>query len=162
LRSYENGMVRSTYQGAARERARWMTGTNVLLVALVLSGLVVSWLLSTVLARAFRREEAAHARARAALESNEELIAVIAHDLRNPLGAIAAQASMLRAQTTDSSSRRQAASIENVASRMEYLIRTVVDTSMVETHRFVVVSGYCEVGGLVDAAMEMFQPVAAS
>ena len=162
LVAYEDRTIDDTYRDATRQRADWATATTVLIAALVACGLIVIWSLSTALARAFRREEDAHEVTRAALAANEELIAIVAHDLRNPLGAIALQASMLRSQTSDPTSRRQAASIENIASRMDYLIRTVVDASTLEAHRFVVQPGTCAVGQVIDAAMEMFQPVATS
>jgi signal transduction histidine kinase len=162
LVSYEDTLVQNAYRDAARERSRWMTSMEVLVAAIVLGGLIVAWLLSTALADAFRREQAAHDTARTALDSNEELIEILAHDLRNPLGAIIMQASMLRAQEADATGRTRAASIENIAMRMEYLIRTTVDASMLEMHRFIVLPGSSAVGEAIDAVMGMFQQVAAT
>ncbi len=62
-----------------------------------------------------------------ALQMNETLMAVLAHDLRNPLGAILAGAVLLQTTCLEDASARNAARIANSAQRMARLIDQLLD-----------------------------------
>lgn len=78
--------------------------------------------------------------ARAAVRARDEVLAVVSHDLRNPLGAITMAASLLlemgpefRRDDTDTLER-----ILRAASQMEVLIRDLLDVSRMESGHFAV------------------------
>lgn len=64
---------------------------------------------------------------KATSELREQFIAVLGHDLRNPLAAISAAAELLQLNQPSSATERLAASIERSADRMNGLIDDVLD-----------------------------------
>lgn len=64
---------------------------------------------------------------RASSELREQFIAVLGHDLRNPLGAIGSGASILKQTVTDDRSKRIVAMIEQSSRRMSELIENLLD-----------------------------------
>src|SRR4029078_11773198 len=85
-----------------------------------------------------------------------------AHALGTPLSAITMKASLMRKGSDSSSIRQQAQSIENVAWRMEYLIKTMLDVATIEAGTFSVVPVRCTIEDLLRETMEMFANLAAS
>jgi PAS domain S-box-containing protein len=71
---------------------------------------------------------------RRALQSRDEVLAVVAHDLRNPLAAIVMQASTLVRRTPDLERRNQHAAerIARAATQMDHLIQDLLDVAQVE------------------------------
>ena len=69
-----------------------------------------------------------------AIAARDEVLAVVAHDLRNPLGAILMQAELLQRRGGDAESRARKSSerIERAAGRMERLIQDLLDVTRVE------------------------------
>jgi signal transduction histidine kinase len=67
------------------------------------------------------------ARAEEAQVLRERLLAIVGHDLRNPLAAIAMTIQSLRARQTDPTGHRLVARIESSAGRMSRLIGEVLD-----------------------------------
>ena len=101
--------------------------------------------------------------ARAAVRAREEVLAVVSHDLRNPLGSITLGASLLlemgpewRRDDTDTPQR-----ILRAASRMEVLIRDLLDASKMDSGHFVVEPSSQNSGELVREAVEAARPAAA-
>lgn len=150
------------YAQAKAERARLSLRLYALLGALVLVGLGVGWYFARVLGHTYRREEQALASARTALAARDELMGIVAHDLRNPLNAITMKAALLRRGTDAEQMQKQAESIENVAMRMEYLIKTMLDVATMEAGRFSVSATRCRVDDLLREALEMFATLATS
>src|SRR5206468_6266909 len=103
----------------------------------------IAWYFTTLLGRSFRKEQDAVDAARKALAAREELMGVVAHDLRNPLGAITMKAALMRKGADSSFIREQAQSIENVAWRMEHLIKSMLDMATIEAGTFSVVPVRC-------------------
>jgi signal transduction histidine kinase len=154
--------LQDVYDRARAERVRielWLYG---LLAFLVLAGLGVAWYFANLLGRSYRQEQDALEAARKALATRDEVMGIVAHDLRNPLGAISMRAAMLQRDASPEKVRHQAESIQNVVMRMEYLIRTMLDVTMMEAGRFSVVTAACDVEGLVREVMELFTPLAGS
>jgi signal transduction histidine kinase/CheY-like chemotaxis protein len=82
--------------------------------------------------RAVAAAEAARATQRAASEFQERFVAVLGHDLRNPLGAIAMAAGVLKQQQLVSSSpvaARIVGRIDSSAARMSRMIEQILDLS---------------------------------
>lgn len=75
--------------------------------------------------------------ARQATKLRDEVLAIVAHDLRNPLGTIAMQAAMLRrrAQPRAGTEATSGEVIQHAASRMTRLIEDLLDVSRMEAGR---------------------------
>jgi signal transduction histidine kinase len=143
-------------QAAGSRTAAWITG--LLTAGAVLSGLLAA-ISTRQLARTYQREQQAVARAESAVAAREELMSIVAHDLRNPLGAISMKAALIRA-TADTAgpdkTRAQAESIERVAQRMELLIRSLLEVATIEAGRLVVTAAPCEVSALLRPTQDLF------
>ncbi len=150
------------YDAATNARARLAMGLYDLLGVLVLLGLGVGWYSTTQLARSYRREAAAHEAARKALAARDELMGIVAHDLRNPLGAIAMKAALLRKGAESEATRIKAESIENVTMRMEYLIKDMLDVATMEAGEFTVSTARCDVDEVLHDTLEMFETLSSS
>jgi signal transduction histidine kinase len=77
---------------------------------------------------------------RRAVESRDHVLAIVAHDLRNPLTNILIQAQLLRRRAPDVErrSRKPADTIERSAVRMNRLIQDLLDVSRMEAGRMFV------------------------
>jgi signal transduction histidine kinase len=157
---HKEAQVSSLYEQARTERARLSKWLYALLGMVVLAGIVVSWVFASVLGRAYRQEEKAHEVAQNAVAIRDEVMAIVAHDLRNPLGSITMRAALLRETAESRITRDHASSIENVAMRMEYLIKTMLDLTTMEAGRFSLMRSSCGVDDVLHEAMSLFEPLA--
>ena len=162
LVEYKRLESRRFYDDAKAERARYEFRMYGLLGLLVLAGIGVAWYFGTRLGRAYRQEHKAFKAARGALAARDEIIGIVAHDLRNPLGAITIKAAMLRNGAVSVETREKAASIELVALRMEHLIRTMLDVTTMEAGQFSVDPAPCSVDEILTEIAAMFEPIAES
>lgn len=64
---------------------------------------------------------------RKALKLREQFIAILGHDLRNPLGAVSTSAQMILRQPLDDKTRKLAEIVKNSSFRMKELIENVLD-----------------------------------
>jgi signal transduction histidine kinase len=154
--------IEIAYAQGAASRGRLMTHLSLLLGGLLLVGLAVGAWFARRLGRSYQEEEAAHEAARRAVAARDELMAIVAHDLRNPLGAIALKAGLLRALADSDKLRSHAESIENVTLRMESLIRGMLDVTTIEAGRFTVTPAPCALDGVLHDTLELFEGLAAS
>ena len=162
LVEHEEAQLESFYREAHGERGELEAWLDGLVGVLVLLGFAVAWYFGNLVTRAYRQEQAALETARAALAARDELLAIVAHDLRNPLGAITMRAAMLRQQAGTDKGRQQAETIENIAMRMGHQIRTMLDVTAIEAGRFSVIPARCELDDLARETIELFEPVARS
>lgn len=146
---------------ATRRGERWVLGIAVSLVlASIVAAGMVSWRSANLLVAGYRRVEDSERKAQRAVNAREQLLATVAHDLRSPLSAITMKAAVVRKGTDPERSREQAASIENVSMRMEYLIRSLLDAASLEAGRFSICKSWCDVGALLTEAVDMFTSLA--
>jgi signal transduction histidine kinase len=100
-----------------------------------------------------------HRQALAALDANEEVLSVVAHDLRNPLGVIALGAQqLLQAASSgalDPSVRAGASSILRNAERMERLIADLLDESRLRTGGLALERDYHPISQLLTDVSEL-------
>lgn len=162
LVAYETNAIRVKYAEASRETTRLISAMYGLLVVLILIGVAIAWYFGRLLVVSFRQEHEALEAARAAVAARDELMGVVAHDLRNPLGAIILKAAMLRRTADSDKSRRDAEFIEGVAGRMARLIESLLDVATLQAGRFSVTRAPCDVDRLLRDALEMFEQLAAS
>jgi PAS domain S-box-containing protein len=82
------------------------------------------------------RLEAAYEEAQRAVRMREEVLAVVSHDLRNPLGAIQMAAALLLLRLgSDPRSRKQVETIHRSATRMEHLLADLLDMASIQAGR---------------------------
>jgi PAS domain S-box-containing protein len=109
-------------------------------------------------ARLYRRESDA-------VRQREEMLAIVSHDLKNPLGAISLSATLLQRDASASGSddkkmRRQLETIQRSASRMEDLIADLLDVGSLQAGRLSIEPRPEDPAELVREAVESGEPVA--
>jgi signal transduction histidine kinase len=149
------------YEQAKRDRARAMALTWEMLAALVALVLGIAWYFTRVLSRAYRGEQEALETMRRAVAGRDQLMGMVAHDLRNPLSAIKIRAVVARKVTDPEKTRAHMESIAAVAGRMEHLINSLLDAASIEAGRFTVEPAACDLDTLVDQCFEVFGVLAA-
>jgi signal transduction histidine kinase/ActR/RegA family two-component response regulator len=92
----------------------------------------------------------------------DEALAVVAHDLRNPLSVITMASNTLYQRHTDSLSRRPIERIMRAAERADHLIRHLLDVNAIEGGRFSIEVRRVETPNVILAAIESQQSLAAS
>jgi len=123
-------------------------------------GLVLAILVSRRLSRQFHAVEAATAAAERAAKAREEVLAVVSHDLRNPLQAISMSATLVEETSHGGPAVNYVRTIHNAAERMRHMIDELLEASridhdQIELHREPVTSGE-----LLDEAVELFRETA--
>jgi PAS domain S-box-containing protein len=98
---------------------------------------------------------------RVAVRTREEVLAIVSHDLRNPLATIQLSVSTLMAlQGVDHRGRRHLEMLHRSARRMETLIDDLLDTASIGAGRLVVQAKRESVDSVVSEAVELQRPVA--
>jgi PAS domain S-box-containing protein len=97
--------------------------------------------------------------AQRAVHARDEVLGVVAHDLRNPLGVIVLQARLLKAQGV---CRKAAEAIERASNRMNRLIRDLVDMTSLEAGHLSIEQARLPTRPIVSDALESQKALAAS
>lgn len=101
--------------------------------------------------------------ARAAVRARDDVLGIVAHDLRNPVGTIRMAAEFLSEATLpEGTVRQQYAVIIRSANRMNRLIQDLLDVASIEAGRLTVVPEPIDIDGLLDEVREMFEAEAAA
>jgi chemotaxis family two-component system sensor kinase Cph1 len=101
-----------------------------------------------------------------AVRARDDLVAVVSHDLRNPLGVIQMQATILLRTVGPSDhefSRRLRSSAEHIqrsVDRMNTLIRDLLDLAKLEAGRFTLQRQPQQMGEMIDEALLILRPLA--
>jgi chemotaxis family two-component system sensor kinase Cph1 len=101
-----------------------------------------------------------------AVRARDDLVAVVSHDLRNPLGVIQMQATTLLRTAGPSDpefSRRLRTSAEHIqrsVDRMNTLIRDLLDLAKLEAGRFTLQRHPQQVGEMIEEALLILRPLA--
>lgn len=132
------------------------------MVLSILAGAVVSLWSARRLARMAGRQRDALQTAEQAVAARQQLLATVAHDLRGPLSTLTMKAAIIRKSAEISKAHEQAAGIENVSMRMEYLVRSLLDAAALDAGGFSVAQTDCDVGELLRDAIDMFASIASS
>jgi signal transduction histidine kinase len=99
----------------------------------------------------------ARARADAAAKAREQVLAIVAHDLRNPLTTIEMAASALAEDLLDDDKRRRVLrTLQRSVHRMDNLIGDLVDAAKIEQGAMRIAMNDCEVAALLSETTEMF------
>jgi len=99
-----------------------------------------------------------------AVAARDEVLAVVAHDLRNPLGTIVMQGNMLGSRVGDAETRARKASerIARAAARMERLIQDLLDVTRVEAGQLPLERAPLHMRDVVAEAVDAQKALAAS
>lgn len=99
---------------------------------------------------------------RDAVQAREEMMAVVSHDLRNPIGSISAAAELLLEVPLDEErTRRQLRTIQKAADRSNLLIEDLLDVARIDAGGLSVRAEPCPVRPLLDEAAAIIGPRAA-
>lgn len=90
----------------------------------------------------------------------EEILAIVSHDLRNPLGAIQTSVQVLLRSSPDPRAARQVATIQRAAARMERLIGDLVDMASLQAGRLALELRPTAAAALVEDALQLHETVA--
>lgn len=112
-------------------------------------------------AQALAAERAAHAEADRAVRVRDEVLSIVAHDLRSPLDRIVACAPMLHESLSVESRQKLVAVIERTARSMNRLLNDLLDASSIEAGRLRIELQRVNVATLVDLAIEGYERQAA-
>jgi PAS domain S-box-containing protein len=94
---------------------------------------------------------------RRAIEQREEVVSIVSHDLRNPLGVVlAASDLLLDLPLDDVERRRQTEIIQRSAQRMQSLIEDLLDVARIEAGAFVVRPSLEDLAPIVEEARALF------
>jgi signal transduction histidine kinase len=100
--------------------------------------------------------------AQAALQGRDQVMGVVAHDLRNPLGTILMNTSLLRRRgEPERRSVRGVDAIERAATRMSRLIQDLLDVTRIEAGHLAIEPKRASAGQIVSEAVEAQLPLAA-
>jgi PAS domain S-box-containing protein len=98
---------------------------------------------------------------RQAVRARDEVVAVVSHDLRNPLGTIAAAAGLLLELDLPQEKRREhLRMIVRASERMNRLIGDLLDVARIESGALSVQTAVVEIEPLLEEAIELFEPLA--
>lgn len=112
--------------------------------------------------RFLERQREARLEAEAAVRARDEVLAIVSHDLRNPLGTVSTSASLLLDTPLPEEQRtRQLEIIKRSAGRMNGLIQDLLDVARVESGQALSLEpGPASVAPLVNESCEAFAPQA--
>jgi signal transduction histidine kinase len=150
------------YQQAETQRRHFTMLLYGLMALLILMAATTTAYFARLMATAYRKEQDARSTATKAVAARDEILGVVAHDLRNPLNAITMKATLLSRLSESESLRQQADSIGSIASRMEYLIKSMLDVTTMEMGKFSVNISSCNVEDLLRQSVEIFGPLCAA
>ena len=104
--------------------------------------------------------------AQEALRAREDLLAIVSHDLRNPLGVVLASSALLLKSNLppdkQERARRQVEAIQRAGNRMNRLIRDLLDFASIQAGRLSVSVRPQDVGAMVTEVLEVMEPLAAA
>jgi PAS domain S-box-containing protein len=97
-----------------------------------------------------------------ATKSRDEILAVLAHDLRNPMQAILGAAAMMAVTTDADKRRRQVAMIQRATQGMERLVTDLLDMARLDSGAFVINREPVELPALIRQAVDLCESQAAA
>jgi len=118
----------------------------------------------SVVLRDITHQKQVEAALKQAVTARDDVLGVVAHDLRNPLSTILMQASLLQRPEPEPERRDQTPRqiIERSARRMNSLIRDLLDVAMIEAGQFKIDRTELSVADVVREATDMQRPLAES
>src|SRR5690606_34613086 len=97
-----------------------------------------------------------YAKARSAIKARDDMLAVVSHDLRNPLQSISTAATLLKVAPAGEHTARTIESVSVAAAQMERLLNDLLDISRMEAGKFLVQPQPADLRSLLDEAIMLF------
>ncbi|MBX3158079.1 MAG: CHASE3 domain-containing protein [Deltaproteobacteria bacterium] len=148
------------FERASHEARDFAQTTEVMVLLATVSaialGVGLAWMSIRRLSGLYAREREATEAARKAAVARDEILAIVSHDLRNPLTTIAMGASVLD-ETGDPRTRRHATAIANASNRMRHLLDELIDVARLESGAFTPRLEPCAVHELLENTISMFE-----
>jgi PAS domain S-box-containing protein len=112
--------------------------------------------------RRLAEERAARSTAEAATQARDEVLGIVAHDLRNPLGTVLMASELVAGLVPlePPEVRKQLELIQRAAERMRRLIQDLLDVKRIESGTLTVVLSPTDAAALLDEAYEQLLPLA--
>lgn len=98
--------------------------------------------------------------AQQATRARDEMLGIVAHDLRNPLSTVTMGSAMLLDSALDDAQRRYAELVSRAAGRMQELIQDLLQARQIESGQLRVLPRAQPVAPLVEEAVAMLTPLA--
>ncbi len=98
--------------------------------------------------------------AQQATQTRDHVLAVVAHDLRNPLGTVVMAADIILESTLDDFHRKHLGIIQRSADRMNQLIHDLLDVVRIEGGRLTIEAYPQRIEPLIEEAVTMLRPLA--
>jgi signal transduction histidine kinase len=162
LVTLKEASIKEFYAESEKHLNRLTSRMYATLFVLVLVSLAIAFYFSRLLGRSFRRQQEALETARKALAARDEILGVVAHDLRNPLAAIMMAATLIRRRAEDEKTRKHSESIETIATRMDRLIGSMLDVATIDAARFTINPSPSNAERLVEDTISMFENLSAT
>lgn len=104
----------------------------------------------------------AYLQTRQALKERDAVIALVSHDLRNPLNAAMMATSLLQEDIPEEKKQRQTVIIQRALMQMKRLVEDLLDVSRIEAGRYSVTCTTASPADLIRASVELMAPLAES
>ena len=101
-----------------------------------------------------------YAEAKAAIRARDDLMAVVSHDLREPLQTISAAAGLLRLEPEHGEAAKSIQSITLASTQMRLLVQDLLVMSRIDAGQFAISADLVDLAALVREAHTLFQPQA--
>lgn len=108
------------------------------------------------------REKQARAEAESAVHSRDDILAIVSHDLRNPLNIIAMSANLLETPIAEARRQGQLGIIRRAVTRMNRLIGDLLDVTQITSGTLRLNAESIDIAGIVEEARYMFVPLLAT
>lgn len=105
-------------------------------------------------------EQSARAEAEYAVKARDQVLAVVSHDLRNPLQTISTVASTLAMTVDDEKQRRLVEIIQLATKGMDRLLNDLLDVARMDAGALVVSKAPVDLARLIREVLELFEPQA--
>jgi PAS domain S-box-containing protein len=99
--------------------------------------------------------------AQQATQARDQVLAIVAHDLRNPLSTVLMAAQLLLETPTEKTDRKHLDIIRRSADRMNRLVQDLLEVTRIESGRLTVDARPEEVAPVIEEALSMLRPLAA-
>jgi signal transduction histidine kinase len=100
--------------------------------------------------------------AREVIDAREEVLRIVAHDLRNPLNTVAMTTQLLLdVASTEQQRIERLTVVQRAEQRMNRLINDLLSVSIIETGRLTIDPRPVSIAAMLSEAMEMLRPIAA-
>ena len=164
LAEFKEELLNSAQRRSAAAASRAMKLILIIagLAVLLSGGFAIG--LTRALGRVYERELRARSETERLLKEREELMAIVSHDLRNPLNVVSLGAGAILMSAPEGGAgefmRKQANRITQASERMSHLIRDLLDAARIEAGKLSIEPKPQELRAMVGDSLEMLSPLA--